>query len=567
MKLMWKKGLALFSFIFFLSATQFGCLGIDDNGKKQEPQVASLQSMTIISDGGNSMPYNSSLKLTAVGKYSDNSEKNITNDVEWLVDNQNVKIEANGNVTNNVSKPLGKVIITAKSKTNKDIKADFILKVVSLVAEINKVYLINNPNLAIKAGLKDRLAVKARLIDGTIIEDLSTGVNFTAVESNVIQIDGSNITAKNSGKAKVTAFADDTTVFPKEVELTVVPYYAYVLSKEESKVFILVQNFESGNLITPKDVLSVDTLPNPVNMVFASSGNFAYVLSKKDTLNNSSGISIYSINKITGVLSNLNKNVCTNECMDAVNLVIAPSGNFAYVLKNNDDQSNLVSTGSIIMFNIDKNSGELKLNDSQIEIGTDAKSMIFDPSGKFAYVLNKNSHNVDVVSVFNVNTETGVLTKQDVDYQVEAFPISMKFGLNGHQLYIVNEEKVTVYDQDQKTGALNEKSMSSVGSKAASITFAPFANFAYVVNTASQNLSMFKIDVDSGKLNPLSMISPKLGIDPTFMEFDILGKYAYVVNSSEKVITALSYKQDGLLEVIREPSDSLQGNPTAIVIQ
>ncbi len=562
MKLMWKKGLALFSFIFFLSVTQFGCLGIGEDGKKQEQRV--LSSIEIKSVCGDSMTYNSSLKLTVEGSYSDGSKENITNNVEWSVDNQNVNIEANGKVTNKVSKPLGKVVITARSKTNNDIKADFVFNVVSLIAEINNVHLISNPNLAIKAGLKDRLAVEARLVDGTIIDDLSTGVNFTVKESNVIQIDGSSITAKNPGTAKIIVSADDISVFTKEVELKAIPYYAYVLSKDESKVFTFAQNFESGNLKISKDGLTVNTLPNPVNMVFASSGNFAYVLSKGDSLIKG-GISIYSIDKITGSLANINKDACTNECMDAENLIIAPSGNFAYVLK--DEQSDSVSTGSIIMFNIDKNSGELKLNDAKIQIGTEPKSMIFDPSGKFAYVLNKNSHNVDVVSVFNVNTESGVLTKQEVDYQVGPSPISMKFGLNGHQLYVVNEEKVTVFDQDQKTGALNEKFMSIVGDKATSITFAPFANFAYVVNTASQNLSMFKIDVASGKLNPLSMLSPKLGIDPTFMEFDILGKYAYVVNSSEKVITVLSYKQDGSLEVIKESSDPLQGNPTAIVIQ
>ncbi len=59
-----------------------------------------------------------------------------------------------------------------------------------------------------------------------------------------------------------------------------------------------------------------------------------------------------------------------------------------------------------------------------------------------------------------------------------------------------------------------------------------------------------------------------MGEIPTTMMFDVLGKFAYVTNTGDNTITALSFnKENGSVANIDAKPDQLPGKPKDIVIQ
>ena len=134
---------------------------------------------------------------------------------------------------------------------------------------------------------------------------------------------------------------------------------------------------------------------------------------------------------------------------------------------------------------------------------------------KFAYVANEGSNNV---SAYTINRTTGVLSPvPGSPFAAGSFPFSVVVDPTGKFAYVVNRcgnvfcsvGNVSAYTIDSTTGALSPVPGSpfAAGSQPISVAVDPSGKFAYVGNqfvfSAIGNISAYTIDSTTGALTPV----------------------------------------------------------------
>jgi DNA-binding beta-propeller fold protein YncE len=134
----------------------------------------------------------------------------------------------------------------------------------------------------------------------------------------------------------------------------------------------------------------------------APSGKFVYVTNSGYVWDPDYGsVAMYTIDATTGALTStgtINGN-CPGLCFPS-SVVVDPAGKFAYVVNENSG-----SAGNVSMYAINGTTGALT-SMGTIAAGTDPVSVAVDPAGKFAYVTNSGSNDVSMYSIGS----TGALT-------------------------------------------------------------------------------------------------------------------------------------------------------------
>jgi DNA-binding beta-propeller fold protein YncE len=190
--------------------------------------------------------------------------------------------------------------------------------------------------------------------------------------------------------------------------------------------------------------------------------------------------------------------------------------------------------------------GLLVLNDGDYQAvmasfdatGTGGLSMAVAPDrsakvGKFVYVANSGSDNI---SMYGISPTTGTLTPL-VPPRIAAGsqPASVAVDPSGRFAYVANfgSNDVSMFAIDSETGALTPIAPPMpAGSGPVSVAVAPdpsgqFGKFVYVVNTGSDDVSMYAMDSTTGILTPIG--SPVTAhIRPASMAVHPSGKFAYV---------------------------------------
>ena len=154
----------------------------------------------------------------------------------------------------------------------------------------------------------------------------------------------------------------------------------------------------STGILTPTTPATVFTGPIPFAITVDPSGKFAYASNNDSGGLMTYGISQYTIDSVTGVLTQ-NNPPAVAAGNGPTSVAVDPSGKFAYVVNRSDN--------TISMFIIDPGSGNLTPNEpANIATGKQPWRIIIDPSGMFAYVTNQNSASV---SIYKLNGD-GTLT-------------------------------------------------------------------------------------------------------------------------------------------------------------
>ncbi len=215
---------------------------------------------------------------------------------------------------------------------------------------------------------------------------------------------------QTTGVLSPTTPASVSTLIPGELLsdpnfLTVDPrgmfLYVTVSLSDGPAVFIYAINQTTG-VLTPTSPATVLTEGIPWQIVVAPSGKFAYVVSNLSGGDYADGVSQYTVNSATGVLTQ-----STPAAVAAGNapteIAVDPTSRFAYVVNRLDS--------TVSMFTIDPTTGNLALNSTAtnptatIATGTEPFRIEFDPTGKFVYVTNEGSAD----SIYTVNSD-GTLT-------------------------------------------------------------------------------------------------------------------------------------------------------------
>jgi 6-phosphogluconolactonase len=173
--------------------------------------------------------------------------------------------------------------------------------------------------------------------------------------------------------------------------------FAYAVNEDNGTVSMFTINSTTG-VLTPTAPATVFTGGTPFDITVDPSGKFAYVPNNESGPADGFGISQYTIDSATGVL--------TQSATPAVaagngptSVAVDPSSKFAYVVNRNDN--------SVSQYTIDSSSGSLMPNTpATIATGTQPWRIMVDPTGKFAYVTNQGNASL---SIYTLNSD-GTLT-------------------------------------------------------------------------------------------------------------------------------------------------------------
>jgi 6-phosphogluconolactonase len=153
--------------------------------------------------------------------------------------------------------------------------------------------------------------------------------------------------------------------------------------------------------MTPSTVF---TGPPPFDITVDPSGKFAYVTNNDSGGLMTYGISQYTIEPVTGVLTQ-NSPPAVAAGNGPTSVAIDPASKYAYVVNRMDD--------TVSMYTIDPNTGNLSPNTpATIATGAQPWGIIIDPSGQFAYVGNQNSGSVSIYTINSNGTLTAAGTAQ-----------------------------------------------------------------------------------------------------------------------------------------------------------
>ena len=177
--------------------------------------------------------------------------------------------------------------------------------------------------------------------------------------------------------------------------------FAYAVNEDDGTVSMFTVDSTTGVLIatTPATVFTGQT---PFSITVDPSGKFAYVPNNTTGGANTYGISQYTIDSVTGVLTqNATPAVAAGNGPSSV--AVDPSSKFAYVVNRIDN--------TISMYTIDSSSGNLTPNTpATIATGAQPWRIIVDPTGKFAYVTNQGNASLSIYTLKSDGTLTAIGT-------------------------------------------------------------------------------------------------------------------------------------------------------------
>jgi 6-phosphogluconolactonase (cycloisomerase 2 family) len=240
-------------------------------------------------------------------------------------------------------------------------------------------------------------------------------------------------------------------------------------------------------------------------------------------------VTTYTLDATTGALTStgtINGNFPSS-------VVVDPSGKFAYVVNGGSG-----GPSNVAMYAINAATGALT-SIGTVAAGTDSVSVTVDPSGKFAYVANENFGSPGSVSMYTINATTGALTSVGTIASGTG-PVSVAVDPSSKFTYVTNSNSndLSMYTINSTTGALTSVGTVATGTEPVSVAVDPSGKFAYVANLGSNDVSMYTIDGTTGTLTPIGTMPAALS--PTSIAVHPSGKFAYVTNSGSNDVSMYS---------------------------
>jgi 6-phosphogluconolactonase len=214
-------------------------------------------------------------------------------------------------------------------------------------------------------------------------------------------------------------------------------------------------------------------------------------------------------------------------------LAVHPSGKFVYVA----NEGGFTPT-SVSMYAIDTTTGVLGLIGT-VAVGGRAIAVAVDPSGKFAYVTDggqdSNGSKGTNVSMYSIDATTGVLTSIGT-ITAGLSPSSLAVHPSGKFVYVVNNDSndISTYTLNLTTGGL--VSIGTLVATAGPIVIHPSGKFAYV--TSSTGIAIYTIDTTTGALTFAGTTAS--GSMPGSITIQPSGKFAYGTNSVSNSVSMYS---------------------------
>jgi 6-phosphogluconolactonase len=165
----------------------------------------------------------------------------------------------------------------------------------------------------------------------------------------------------------------------------------------------------------------------------------------------------------------------------------------------------------LLVYRFDARTGSLTPNDppyAKLDLGAGPRHLAFDPSGRFAYVVNELQ---STITAFSYDPTRGVFHKLD---SISTLPkgfsgasdtAEIKVHPSGKLLFASNRghDSIAVFSIDPRTGALTLVDHFPVqGKTPRNFEIDPTGKLLFVANQDTNNIVVFRIDTGSGKLTP-----------------------------------------------------------------
>jgi 6-phosphogluconolactonase (cycloisomerase 2 family) len=241
----------------------------------------------------------------------------------------------------------------------------------------------------------------------------------------------------------------------------------------------------------------------------------------------------------------------------------------------------LPAANELAVYREDPFSGTLtELAGTPYTIGDGAHSVVIHPSGKFLYVANPGQNENDI-SLFDI-LSNGYLNEIPPRTTVApngTQPALLAMDPAGNYLYVMNtgSDNISVFSIDS-TGGLTQVPNSPffIGLTPLNMVLTPSGDFLYVSvaggQIGSSNGSILGFSVSSGALQ---LLNPPLtsadGVNPNGLVIDPSGSYMYVANTQSDSISIFAISPPNtppgtLQQVIGSPLDDIYSDPFALLL-
>jgi len=339
--------------------------------------------------------------------------------------------------------------------------------------------------------------------------------------------------------------------------------YIYVgtyTQEGEAGIYVYKFDRDTGKLTLVQEVGGMES---PSYLEINPSGKYLYSVNGNSVVPDKKwgSVSSYSIDQATGKISHMNDQPAQGAGPCHIN--IDSKGRMVFV-------SNY-SSGSIVAFPVQKDGGlgaatdvrqhaGSSINESR-QKGPHVHNCIVSPDDKFIYVSDLG---IDRVVVYAIDYKNKKLEAHpSSDGNVEAGSGPRHFCIDGKNRfgYVINElsSTVTAYKIDKETGALDPiQTISTVPEGFSEVNYCadihidPSGRYLYGSNRGHNSLAIFRIDENSGKLTLVGHEST-YGEWPRNFLIHPEGEYIFVANqNSDNIVIYRRDVQSGLLSKIEE---------------
>jgi 6-phosphogluconolactonase len=237
----------------------------------------------------------------------------------------------------------------------------------------------------------------------------------------------------------------------------------------------------------------------------------------------------------------------------------------------------LPAANEVAVYREDPIAGVLtQITGSPYSVGDGAHSLVIHPSGKYLYVANPGQNENDV-SLFDI-AENGVLS--EVFPRTTVAPLGLQPELlvmdpSGNFLYVMNaaSENISVFSINTTSSSLPLGSLTQIagspfpiGLAPLNMQLAPSGKFLFVTAAGTPLGLIEGFSVNAGVLQFVSLTNSE-GLNPFGVAIDPTGKYLYAANTSSNSISIFTIGSSGTLtQVEGSPLSDIYNGPVALTL-
>jgi 6-phosphogluconolactonase len=240
---------------------------------------------------------------------------------------------------------------------------------------------------------------------------------------------------------------------------------------------------------------------------------------------------------------------------------------FAYVANFQN-----ATAGSISIFSINSTTGLLTSVGSAVSTASNGPAALVTVAGKFLYSAN----DAGTVSAFTVNSSTGALTTISGSpfNTAGSNPNAITADTSGKFLYVANSgsDDISAFSIDATSGSLTQignpvLTGASSGTSGPPVGLAthPNGKFLYAALDSS-GVSIFSINATTGALTFVNTVPAQSGAHPQSITVEKTGKFAYVADGASAVDEYSVDSTTGNLTLLASPNSTVGAGTVPIVI-